>query len=107
MELRRVDPRSLNQNPGNPRKIQPGEMPDAALAASMRTVGILQPPAVTEKDGELTIAYGARRVRLAIALGLDEIDVLVKDPDESDRMRALSENVVRAPMLGSVSQLSC
>ena len=98
MELRRVDPRSLNQNPGNPRKIQPGEMPDAALAASMRTVGILQPPAVTEKDGELTIAYGARRVRLAIALGLDEIDVLVKDPDESDRMRALSENVVRAPM---------
>jgi ParB family chromosome partitioning protein len=98
MELRRVDPRTLKQNTANPRKIQPGEMPDAALAASIKAVGILQPPAVTEQDGELTIAYGARRVRIAIALGLDEIDVLVKNPDDRDRMRALSENVVRAPI---------
>jgi ParB family transcriptional regulator, chromosome partitioning protein len=98
MELRRVDPKVLKHNPGNPRKIQPGEMPDAALAASIKTVGILQPPAVTEQDGELTIAYGARRVKIAIQLGLEEIDVLVKDPDQSDRMRSLSENVVRAPM---------
>ena len=73
-------------------------MPDAALAASIQTVGILQPPAVTEQDGELTIAYGARRVKIAIQLGLEAIDVLVKAPDASDRMRALSENVVRPPM---------
>jgi ParB family chromosome partitioning protein len=98
MELRRVDPKILKQNPGNPRRIQPGEMPDAALAASIRAIGILQPPAVTEQDSELTIAYGARRVKIAIALGLEEIHVLVKDADESDRMRAWSENVVRAPM---------
>ena len=98
MELRRVDPKILKQNPGNPRRIQPGEMPDAALAASIRAIGILQPPAVTEQDSELTIAYGARRVKLTIALGVEEIHVLVKDADESDRMRALSENVVRAPM---------
>ena len=98
MELRRVDPRILKSNPGNPRKIQPGELSDAALAASIRAVGVLQPPAVTEQDGELTIAYGARRVRIAIRLGLPEIDVLVKDPDDNDQMRAVSENVVRAPM---------
>lgn len=98
MELRRVDPKILKHNPGNPRKIQPGEMPDAALAASIRTLGILQPPAVTEQDGELTIAYGAQRVKIAVQLGLETIDVLVKDPDASDRMRSLSENVVRAPM---------
>jgi ParB family chromosome partitioning protein len=98
MELRRVDPRILKINPGNPRKIQPGEMSDAALAASIEAVGILQPPAVTEKNGELTIAYGARRVRIAIRLGLPEIDVLVKDPDDHDNMRAVSENVVRAPI---------
>jgi ParB family chromosome partitioning protein len=98
MELRRVDPRSLNQNPGNPRKIQPGQMPDAALAANIRAVGILQPPTVSEKDGALTIVYGARRVRLAIDVGLKEIEVLVKEPDDSDPMRAISENVVRAPM---------
>jgi ParB family chromosome partitioning protein len=98
MELRRVDPRILKANAHNPRKIQPGELSDASLAASMKTVGILQPPAVTEKNGELTIAYGARRVRIAIQIGLPEIDILVKDPDDRDQMRAVSENVVRAPM---------
>ena len=98
MELRRVDPRILKKNPRNPRNIQPGEMSDAALAANISAIGILQPPAVTEKNGELTIAYGARRVRIAIAIGLPEIDVLVKDPDDHDHMRAVSENVVRAPM---------
>jgi len=98
MELRRVDPRIIKANPGNPRKIQPGDMSDATLAASIQAVGILQPPAVTEKNGELTVAYGARRLRTAIKLGLPEIDVLVKDPDDHDQMRAVSENVVRAPM---------
>jgi ParB family transcriptional regulator, chromosome partitioning protein len=98
MELRRVNPRCLKKNPRNPRNIQPGEMSDAALAANISAIGILQPPTVTEKNGELTIAYGARRVRIAIAIGLPEIDVLVKDPDDHDHMRAVSENVVRAPM---------
>jgi ParB family transcriptional regulator, chromosome partitioning protein len=98
MKLLRVDPRALKKNPGNPRKIQPGEMSDATLAASIRAVGILQPPTVSEKDGALTIVYGARRVRLAIDTGLQEIDVLVKDPGEDDHMRSVSENVVRAPM---------
>jgi ParB family transcriptional regulator, chromosome partitioning protein len=98
MELRRVDPRILKANAHNPRKIQPGELSDAALAASIKAVGILQPPAATEKNDELTIAYGARRVRIAIQIGLPEIDVLVKDPDDHDQMRAVSENVVRAPM---------
>ncbi len=107
MELRRVDPRILKENPRNPRKIQPGEMSDTALAASIGAIGILQPPVVSERNGELTIAYGQRRVRIAIAIGLPEIEVLVKDPDDHDHMRAVSENVVRAPMLGSVLQLSC
>jgi ParB family chromosome partitioning protein len=98
MELRRVDPRCLKKNPLNPRNIQPGEMSDAALAANISAIGILQPPAVTEKNDELTIAYGERRVRIAIAIGLPEIDVLVKDSDDHDHMRAVSENVVRAPM---------
>ncbi|HEY1779647.1 MAG TPA: ParB N-terminal domain-containing protein [Roseiarcus sp.] len=98
MELRRVDPRILKANIHNPRKIQAGEMSDAALAASIKTIGILQPPTVTESNGELTITYGARRVRTAIQIGLFVIDVLVKAPDDHDQMRAVSENVVRAPM---------
>ena len=112
MELRCVDPRILKANAHNPRKIQPGELSDAALAASIKAVGILQPPAVIEKNGELTIAYGARRVRIAIQIGLSEIDILVKDPDDRDHLRAVSENVVRAPMATidlwrSIESLAC
>ena len=98
MELRRVDPRTLQKNPSNPRKIQPGEMSDAAMKASIKVIGVIQPPTVSEKDGALTIVYGDRRVRFAIELGLTEINVLVKDPDDKDQMRAVSENVIRAPM---------
>jgi ParB family chromosome partitioning protein len=98
MELRRVDPRTLKANTNNPRKIQPGEMSDAALKATIKIVGIIQPPTVSEKDGDLTIVYGSRRVRFAIELGLPEINVLVKDPDDHDPMRSVVENVARAPM---------
>ena len=98
MELRRVDPRILKANTNNPRKIQPGEMSDAALKATIKIVGVIQPPTVSEKDGDLTIVYGSRRVRFAIELGLPEINVLVKDPDDHDPMRSVVENVARAPM---------
>ncbi len=98
MELRRVDPVTLKINPRNPRKIQPGEMSDEALAASIRLIGILQPPVASEKGGELTLVFGERRVKTAIKVGLPEIGILVKDPDDKDHMRAVSENVIRAPM---------
>jgi ParB family transcriptional regulator, chromosome partitioning protein len=98
MELRRVDPRTLKKNLGNPRKIQPGEMSDAAMKASIKVIGVIQPPTVSEKGGDLTIEYGDRRVRFAVELGLTEIDVIVIEPDDLNKMRALSENVVRAPM---------
>src|SRR3984885_6606023 len=98
MEVRRVHPRIIKANTNNPRKIQPGEMSDAALKATIKIVGVIQPPTVSEKDGDLTIVYGSRRVRLAIELGLPEINVLGKDPDDHDRMRSVVENVARAPM---------
>jgi ParB family chromosome partitioning protein len=65
---------------------------DAALKATINVVGILQP------DDALTLVYGSRRVRLAIELGLPEINILVKDPDDRDSMRSVVENVARAPM---------
>ena len=98
MELRRVDPRILKANAHNPRKIQPGE--HVRRGARRQHQNHRHPAAARRhrEDGELTIAYGARRVRIAIQIGLPEIDVLVKDPDDHDQMRAVSENVVRAPM---------
>ena len=76
MELRRVDPRILKANAHNPRKIQPGELSDAALAASIKAVGILQPPAATEKNGELRLRHQARAAssRKRFGAGMSSID---------------------------------
>ena len=50
MELRRVDPRILKANPTTRAKSSPANMSDAALGASIKAVGILQPPAVYRKE---------------------------------------------------------
>ena len=49
MELRTVDPRSLIENPDNPRRKAPPDQADLQMAASIRAVGVLQPPVVREK----------------------------------------------------------
>ncbi len=101
MELRTVDPRSLIENPGNPRRKAPPDQADLQMAATARAIGILQPPVMREvPEGMMTI-YGHRRVRGAIAAELPEIRVLVlgaaEDADD-DAMRAMVENVARKPM---------
>ena len=62
----------------------------------------LQPPIVTAQRGRgngFTIEIGHRRVAQAIAAKLDEIEVLVADPDEEkDALRSLIENVAREPL---------
>ena len=72
---------------------------DDQLLASVRAIGIIQPPLVKETDGTLVIIAGGRRTKAAIAAGLAQIDVLVCDADEStDAMRSVSENLVRTSM---------
>jgi ParB family chromosome partitioning protein len=97
MELRYVDPRTLKDNPDNPRKVQPDPAYDEQLAANIREVGLIQPPLVREISGELVIRAGGRRKRCSIAAGLDVIPVLVMDTeaDSADRMRAFAENLLR------------
>ena len=101
MELRTVDPRSLIENPDNPRRRAPPDQADGQMAATARAVGILQPPVVREVPGGLMTIYGHRRVRAAIAAGLPEIRVLVLGAAEhadDDAMRAMIENVARKAM---------
>jgi len=99
MELKTVDPRTLKVNPDNPRRTGAGEHPDAQMAANIKAVGILQPPVVREKGRHLEIVAGHRRVAAAIAAGFPDVLVLVRGPDDGgDNVRALSENVVRAPL---------
>jgi ParB/RepB/Spo0J family partition protein len=98
-ELRSVDPRTLQLNPSNPRRTPVPPAMDEQLVASIRAVGIIQPPCVTPTGDGLTIVVGNRRVKAAIAADLPVIDVMVCDADEAaDAMRAVAENLIRASM---------
>jgi ParB/RepB/Spo0J family partition protein len=98
-ELRSVDPRTLQINPNNPRRTPVPPAMDEQLVASIKAVGIIQPPCVTQNDAGLTIIVGNRRVKAAITAELPMIDVMVWDADEAaDAMRSVAENLIRASM---------
>lgn len=102
MELMIVDPRALKANPDQMRRTKSSPQADALLLASIKAVGIVQPPVILPaRDGGngYVIHFGHRRVAQAIAADLTEIRVLVADPDaDHDAMRALVENVAREPL---------
>ena len=98
-ELRSVDPRTLLPNPNNPRRTPVPPAMDEQLLASIKAVGIIQPPCVSQTDNGLMIEIGSRRVKAAIKADLPVIDVLVCDADEvAAAMRPLAENLIRASM---------
>ncbi len=99
MRLMTVDPRALKPNPDPMRRTPATPQADALLLATIKAVGIVQPPIISpQQDGGngYYIQYGHRRVAQAIAAELAEIDVLVADPEEDkDALRALVEAVAR------------
>ena len=102
MELRRVDPRALKVNPDRLRQTKSTPQADALLLATIKAVGIVQPPVITpETDGGngYVINAGHRRVKQAIAAGLDEIDVLVDEAaNDNGAMRSMVTNIAFEPM---------
>ena len=100
MELRSVDPRKLKANPNNPRRMAAGDVFEAQMVASIKAIGLVQPPLVKEVGKKLIILAGHRRVAGCVAAGLTEIQVLVQAEadDAIDPMRSVSENLVRAEM---------
>ncbi len=99
MHLMKIDPRALVDNPDHLRRTKSSPQADALLLASIKAVGIVQPPLVSpQADGGngFVIDAGRRRVRLAIAAGLEEIDVLVEDAaNDNGAMRSFVENLAR------------
>ncbi|RWB83401.1 ParB N-terminal domain-containing protein [Mesorhizobium sp.] len=97
MELKFVDPRALKDNPDKARRSNSSPQADALLLATIRAVGIVQPPVVApDADGGngYVIDAGHRRVRQAIAAGLEEIAVLVVDrAADGGAMRSLAETL--------------
>ncbi len=102
MRLMTVDPRALKPNPDPTRRTPATPQADALLLATIKAVGIVQPPIISpQQDGGngFYIQYGHRRVSQAIAADLAEIEVLVADPEtDKDALRALVENVAREGM---------
>lgn len=99
MEIKLIDPRSLVENPDRARRSKSSPQSDALLLATIKAVGIVQPPVVApQADGGngFVIHSGHRRVKQAIAAGLEEIAVLVDEPtDDGGAMRSMVENIAR------------
>ena len=102
MHLMKVDPRALKENPDRSRQTKSTPQADALLLATIKAVGLVQPPVIApETDGGngYIIDSGHRRVKQAIAAGLDEIDVLVVDAaNDNGAMRSMVENIAREPL---------
>ncbi|MBB4103104.1 ParB/RepB/Spo0J family partition protein [Allorhizobium borbori] len=102
MQIIKVDPRALKENPDRMRQSKSSLQADALMLATIKAVGIVQPPVVApEADGGngYIIDAGHRRVRLAIAAGLEEIEILVADAaNDNGAMRSMVENSVREPL---------
>lgn len=97
MELKFVDPRSLKDNPDKARRSKSSPQADALLLATIKAVGIVEPPIVTaetEGGNGFVIDEGHRRAKQAIAAGLDEIAVLVVPrAEDGGAMRSLATSI--------------
>ena len=102
MHIIKIDPRALKDNPDDARKSKSTPQGDALLAATIKAVGIIQPPVVSpEADGGngFIIQAGHRRTRGAIAAKLEEIEVIVTDAaEDGGAMRSMVENIAREPL---------
>lgn len=102
MHLIKVDPRALKENPDRMRQTKSTPQADALLLATIKAVGIVQPPVITPEAGGgngYIINAGHRRVRQAIAAGLEKIEVLVDEaPNDNGAMRSMVENVAFEPL---------
>ena len=99
MQLIKLDPRALKDNPDRTRLTKSTPQADALLLATIKAVGIVQPPVITPETGGgngYVINAGHRRVKQAIAAGLTEIDVLVDEAaNDTGAMHSMIENIAR------------
>ena len=67
MELKKVDPRLLKEDPLNPRRSPAAPAYEDQLLANIQAVGLIQLPLCKEREGEFFIVAGHRRVQACIA----------------------------------------
>ncbi len=88
---------SVKPNRRQPRSIFDDEALQE-LAASIREIGILQPPVVRRVgDNEYELIMGERRLRAAKLAGLSTIPVIIRETSDNELLReALIENIHRS-----------
>ena len=94
-----VDIASISPNPRQPRThFDPASLDE--LIASIKEIGILQPPVVRQvKPGAYELIMGERRLRAAKAVGLKTIPVIIRQTPDNELLReALIENIHRSQL---------
>jgi ParB family chromosome partitioning protein len=88
----------IKPNPKQPRTVF-DESALAELAASIKEVGILQPPVVRKTHNGYELIMGERRTRAAQLAGLTKIPVIVRETTDNELLReALLENIHRSEL---------
>lgn len=90
---------SISPNPRQPRTVfDEDELNE--LIASIKEIGILQPPVVRKvSEGRYELIMGERRLRAAKAAGLTSIPVIIRQTPDNELLReALIENIHRSQL---------
>ena len=90
---------AISPNPRQPRLVF-DESALSELTASIKEIGILQPPVVRQTSpGKYELIMGERRFRAAIAAGLKSIPVIIRQTPDNELLReALIENIHRSQL---------
>jgi ParB family chromosome partitioning protein len=96
--LRQLRPDQITTNPRQPRQVF-DEDALAELSHSIKEFGVLQPIVVRAQGTGFELVMGERRLRAAIAAGLERIPAIVRDTADDAMLRdALLENIHRAQL---------
>ena len=88
----------IDPNPKQPRTVF-NEDQLAELTASIKEVGVLQPPVVRKKGDRYELIMGERRTRAAKLAGLTSIPVIIRQTPDNELLReALLENIHRSEL---------
>jgi len=97
-ELKELDLEAIRPNPRQPRAGM-DEVELEELAASIRSVGLLQPIVVRPTDGGYELVAGERRWRASRLAGLLRIPAIVRETGDDQMLRdALIENLQRVDL---------
>jgi ParB family chromosome partitioning protein len=90
---------SISPNPRQPRTVFDEDALNE-LIASIKEIGILQPPVVRKvSEGRYELIMGERRFRAAEAAGLKSIPVIIRQTPDNELLReALIENIHRSQL---------